>query len=175
MIIRDLFKYFSAFVPTAVLSDSFQVSEGTAYDAFKTELLAVGNTRRIAAIKSFIFGIDAEAVRQKISSVAGVYLFVDYSTVTSTVDETVDRKDDKLHVAVTVAEPQPHDRDQVATALSQDDTLAILNSIRRTMRIDDETYRWLIFPNTVQPFQEKALANSLGWTMEFDVQGVDIV
>lgn len=175
MIIQELFKYFSAFVPKAVLGDIFQVPEGSRYAALKKWCYNQGDGRRMADITSFIFGIDADSVRERISSVPGTYLFVDYSTVTSTIDEKVDRKDDRLHVAVTVAEPQPTDRDQVSTMLSQDRCLAIISAIRRAMRDDDQTVRWMVFPSTVQPFVSKALANSLGWSMEFDIIGVDIV
>lgn len=174
MIIKELYKYFSAFVPAAALEKSFQASEGSDYDTFKTSLANVSDARRIAGITSYIFGIDADRIRETISSVEGIYLFVDYSTITSTIDEKVDRKDDRMHVAITVAEPQSHERDQVATMLSQDNCLQIIRTIRAAMRNDDETVRWMVFPSTIQPFANKALANSLGWTMEFDIIGVDI-
>lgn len=176
MILKKLFEYFSDFVPVDALNRIFMASTGTAYDTFKTAVLARPSAARIAGLKDFVFGIEAESVQKRISAVTGTYLFVDYSTVTTTVDPKVDVKTDVFHVAVTVATPQPTDQDQVAEVLSQDNCLQIISTIRAKMRDDqDSDIDWMRFPTSIQPFVSKALANSLGWTMEFDVVGVDIV
>lgn len=177
MILQELFKYFSRFVPKAVLGDTFQASSGTAYNTFKTAVLALPDARRQNAIKSFIIGIDAEAIRERISQAPGTYLFVEYSTISTRIDHQTDRKEDRLHVAVTVATPFPNDQDQPANLLNSDDCLSIMRTIRQSLRDDfDATAKliWCEFPNSMQPFYNKALANSSGWTMEFDILGYDV-
>lgn len=177
MIIKDLFHYFSDFVPVDVLDRLFHASTGSDYDTLRSAAASRCSERRIPIIRDFIFGIEAESLQKRISQVTGTYLFVEYSTITSTVDEQVDVKTDAMHVAVTVAAPQNTDQDQAAELLNQDRCLEVLAAIRREMRddIDGDAVRWMRFPTSIQPFVAKALANSMGWTMEFDVAGVDIV
>lgn len=177
MIIKDLFNYFSDFVPAAALGELFHASTGTAYDTFRAAAAARTSQRRIAQIQDFIFGIEAESLQKRISQVKGLFLFVEYSTITSSIDTVVDVKTDVMHVAVTVAAPQDTEQDQAAELLNQDNCLAILSTIRSAMRddIDSDNVRWMRYPTSIQPFVAKALANSMGWTMEFDVAGVDIV
>lgn len=177
MIIKDILKYFAQFVPVAALNGIFHSSTGTAYDTLMNEMLSASSLRRIADIRDYIFGLDAESIRKRITSVTGVFLFVDYSTIESSINPVCDRKDDIFHVAVTVAVPHPDDQDQVAEALSQDLCLSIISQIRAAMRDDQDTVsgvKWVKWPATMRPFVAKELANAMGWTMEFDVAGVDI-
>ena len=89
MLIKDIFKYFAAFVPVDVLRRTFQLSSGADYNAFKTEVLQEESDHRLQGITDFIFGIDADMIRQRITSVHGPYLFVEYSRVTSTIHRKV--------------------------------------------------------------------------------------
>lgn len=178
MFIKDIFKYFSAFVPVDILERTFQLSSGAAYDAFKTEVLQEESDHRLTGITDFIFGIDADMIRQRITSVHGPYLFVEYNRITSTITSKVDRKDDRFHVALSVAAPHPDNYDLVGSALDQDTTLALISAIRRHMRDDDDPQRgiqWMEFPATLSVWSSKELANSHGWSMEFDILGVDII
>jgi len=103
---------------------------------------------------------------------------VEYSRVTSTIASKVDRKDDRFHVALSVAAPHPDNYDLVGSALDQDTTLALISAIRRHMRDDDDPQRgiqWMEFPATLSVWSSKELANSHGWAMEFDILGVDII
>jgi hypothetical protein len=46
------------------------------------------------------------------------------------------------------------------------------------MRNDDDLKRgivWMDYPATLTVFSSKALAASQGWSMEFDIYGIDIV
>lgn len=179
MILKDLFQYFSEFVPVAVLADTFQSSTGAPYDSLKTLVMRQADTARtLPGIRSFIIGVDAEAVRQKISQADGTFLFIEYSNVASRIDARTDRKEDRLHVAVTVATPIPSDWDQPAVLLSNDSCLEMMKTIRDALRDDrtaDGRVQWCEFPATLSPFYSRALANSSGWSMEFDVLGYDIV
>ena len=168
----------AAFVPVHVMARTFQLSSGQEYNAFKAEVLQAESDHRLPGITDFIFGIDADMIRQRITSVRGPYLFVEYSRVTSTIAAKVDRKDDRFHVALSVAAPQPDNYDLVGSALDQDTTLALISAIRRHMRDDDDPQRgiqWMEFPATLSVWSSKELSNSHGWSMEFDILGVDII
>ena len=178
MIVLDIFKYFAKFVPKDALCKTFRVPEGNEYHALMNDLLAEPSGREIEGITEYIFGTDQDKLTTVISSVSGIYLFVEYDRISSTVNTVTDRKDDRLHVAVTVACPVSDAVDLVGAAIINDKCLNILSSIRRHMREDDDLKRgieWMDYPATLTVFSSKALANSQGWSMEFDIYGIDMV
>lgn len=177
MLIKDLFTYFSKFVPTAALERAFINGSGAAYYAtLRSEVMAFPDNKRLVAIQDYIFGINSDSIQQRISSVKGIYLFVDYGVIRSEIN-AVDVKTDRMTIAVTVATPTPDSLDQPALAIAQDDCLTILSAIRRQMRQDYENgVEWLPHGSSeLAPFSSKALANSYGWTLTVTVEGVDIV
>lgn len=177
MMVFDILKYFSQFVSRAALDDFFLCPTGENYEQRMAEVLAVPDTFRDRSIGHLIFGVNTEAAKSKISQVHGKYLIVDYSHINSSVSH-LDVKTDYFHVAVTVAVPHPSDEDQFAQALRQDDCLTSLAAIRVVMRhaMDrDRHLEWTAWPQKMTPFVAPSLSNSYGWTMEFDIQGVDIV
>ena len=177
MILLSTLKYFSQFVSREALLDFFQASSGLAYDQAKEEVLAVSDGNRIPGLDHFVFGINSDAVKSKISSISGPYLFVDYSNIVSTLSKH-NVKTDSFHIAVTVAQVHPNDEDQFAETISQAECLEIMKAIRIRMRDDcdlDHCIEWLPFPTTITPFVAKELSNSYGFTMELDLKAVDIV
>lgn len=176
-ILKDIFLYMSQFVPKAAVCKLFVLGSGKGYDSLRREAMTAPDHNRIEHITDFIFGIDDEAVRKRISAVTGLYMFVDYSTISSSIS-TIDVKTDSFRLAVTVAHPTPEDQDQATELLWQDRALSVMRCIRRQMRDDFDRQKavfWLEFPTTIQPFVAHQLANSIGWTMEFDVRGIDMV
>lgn len=178
MIVLDIFKYFARFVHREVLQKTFRVPNGNDYKALMNDLLAEPSGREIDGITEFIFGTDSDKLSTVINSVAGIYLFVEYDRVSSTVNTATDRQDDLFHVAVTVACPVPDSMDLVSAAIINDKCLEILSSIRRRMREDEDLRRgieWMDYPATLTVFVSKALANSQGWSMEFNIYCIDKV
>lgn len=178
MIVMDIFRYFARFVPAEALKRTFRIPDGDDYSALMKSLLSAPSGREIDGITEYVFGTDTEKLTTVISAVTGIYLFVEYDRISSTVNTATDRKDDRLHVAVTVACPVPDSKDLVSSAIINDKCLEILSSIRRRMREDDDLKRgieWMDFPATLTVFASKALANSQGWSMEFDIYGIDMV
>lgn len=177
MLIKDLFTYFSKFVPTDALERAF-INGGSAadYTELRRAVLALPDSKRITAIQDYIFGINSDSIQQRISSVKGIYLFVDYGVIRSEIN-SVDVKTDRMTIAVTVATPTPDSLDQPALALAQDLCLTVLSDIRRQMREDyDSGVEWLPHGSSeLAPFSSKSLANSYGWTLTVTVEGVDIV
>jgi len=170
--IKELFKYFSAFVPLPALAKTFQMPSGEEYDAFRQEILSLHSDRRLEGIHDFVFGADPEKLKQRISDVKGTYLFVEYARVTTTINQKVDRQDNRFKISVTVAVPEPDNLDLVSCTLNQERCFTLIETIRAKMRDDDDLRRgivWMDFPATLTVWSSKALANSHGWSMEFDV------
>ena len=177
MILLLILKYFSQFISREGLQNFFQASSGSAYDYYKEEVCSVSDWNRIEGLKNFIFGINSDAIKSRISSVTGPYLFVDYSNIVSAVSKQ-DVKTDSLHIAITVAQSHSNDEDSFAETVGQAECLDILTTIRKHMRDDvdnDHFIEWLPFPTTITPFVAKDLANSYGFTMELDLKAIDIV
>ena len=177
MILLLILKYFSQFVSATALQNFFQASSGHTYDMACEDVYAVSDKNRIEGLDNFIFGINNDAVKLKISSITGPYLFIDYSNIVSTLSKQ-DVKTDSFHIAITVAQAHPNDEDQFAETLSQAECLEILKAIHKKMRDDaDLEYciEWLPFPTTITPFVAKDLSNSYGFTMELDLKAIDIV
>lgn len=175
MHILDIFRYFAAFVPKEALMRVFNNEDGQDYHEIKMELLSASDELRIPQIKDFIFGIDASSVQQRITSVKGMYLFVDYGNATSYIDRT-DVKTDRQHISLTVAIPTADNADQLRKAIDQDNCLSVIKIIRDQMREDDYKYgvNWLPSDaSTLQPFAAKELANSFGWSLDVNIEAVD--
>ncbi len=178
-ILSDTFCYFTRFVPVPALEAVFRLPSGNEHSELMKKVFEDlrDDPRHIEEIEDFIFSISQEGVQQRISNVKGVFLFVDYSAITSTVDR-VDVKTDRLRVAITVARPRPKDQDQATEMIWQDKMLDIIGRIREIMRADEDSAPslwWISFPTTIQPFHAPGLKNSMGWTMEFEITGTDIV
>lgn len=177
MILLLILKYFSQFVSREALLNFFLSSSGLAYDQARNEVMAISDDNRISGLDNFIFGINTDAVKSKISSISGPYLFIDYSNIVSSLSKQ-DVKTDSFHIAITVAQAHPNDEDQFAETLSQAECLEIMKAIRERMRDDvdlEYSIEWLPFPTTIAPFVAKDLSNSYGFTMELDLKAIDIV
>lgn len=177
-ILKEIFLYTSQFVSREAIKKLFVLDSGSVdYSQFMQEVLAYPDTSRNESISDFIFGIDENAVISRISQVSGLYMFVDYSTITSTIN-AVDVKSDVFRISITIARPSPENQDQATELLWQDKALEALTTIRKKMRDDfdgQSAIFWMKFPTSIKPFVAHTLANSIGWSMEFDVQGIDMV
>lgn len=175
-LLKKAFLYFSQFASAKAVERFFVLSSGLDYEALKNETLDLADTFRNPDIKDFVFGIDITAVQRRVSSLQGMFLFVDYSTITSSID-SVDVKTDRFRMSVTVAVPTPEDHDQATEMLAQDRALDAISAIRRKMRddFDESAVFWMEFPTSVQPIVARPLANSIGWSMEFEIRAIDAV
>lgn len=177
MILLLILRYFSQFVSREALENFFQASSGLVYDQSKEEVMSMPDWNRIDGLDNFVFGINTDAVKTRISSISGPYLFVDYSNIVSTLSRQ-DVKTDSFHIAVTVAQSHSGDEDAFTETLKQAECLEIMKMLRESMRNDvDEHFciEWLPFPTTISPFVAKELSGSYGFTMELDLKAIDVV
>lgn len=183
MILRDLFLFLSKFVSRDALNDFFIPPTAGLYSGplndhsiLEANAKAIGDTDRIPFLTAIIFGIDEESIRQRISSVQGGFLFVEYSAITSYINQ-YDTKIDKMHVGITVASPLPDDSPQDNQLIVMDNSLEAIRTIRGALRADYEIGKiWLpMEASTLTPFHSKALANSYGWTLELNAELIDLV
>lgn len=177
-ILRNSFLYFARFLTQDALEAAFRLSSGDKHQQLLDQVSTLPTDRQIPAIKDFIFSINKETVQKRIDNVKGTYMLLEYSTVSSKINQSVDVKTDSFRVALTIACPRPQDQDNATEMIWQDELLDIISEIRQHMRNDLDTEAsvwWFSFPNTIVPIVASALGNSMGWAMEFDIMGTDIV
>lgn len=176
-ILNDIFLYFARFLTPTAMEAAFRLPSGEKHQQLLDMVNSLPTDRQIPGIEDFVFSISRESVQKRIDNIKGVFLFLEYSTITSRID-SVDVKTDSAKVAITIARPRPQDQDDATEMLWQDEMLGIISAIRKHMRndLDSElSVWWLRFPTTIQAFVAPSLGNSMGWTMEFEIQGIDIV
>ena len=81
MILLLILKYFSQFVSREALQNFFQTSSGHGYDMAREEVLTIPDDNRIQGLDHYVFGVNSDAIKSRISSISGPYLFVDYSNI----------------------------------------------------------------------------------------------
>lgn len=177
-ILQDIFLYFAKYTTEEAISKVF--SKGLTPDPKYISLheKAIATASGIfPAITDYIFGVNEEAVKRRISQVKGIYLFVDYGNISS-ITSSKGVKEDSFQLAVTVAKPVSSSTfDQAEDILITEQLLEIIQTIRRDLREDrsDPFVQRLSFPNDITPFFARELSNSYGWTLMFQMKGIDIV
>lgn len=177
MILQDIFHYFSKYPSVNAINKFFNKSTSSQdYEEMKAK--ALGACKEIfPEITDFIFGVDETHVQNQISQVKGIYLFIDYGNITSKVDK-LNVKSDSMQLAITVAKPLSSGTyDQAEEILITEQLLKIISSIRKDLREDrsDPFVQRLSFPNDITPFFARELSNSYGWTLMFNISGIDMV
>lgn len=125
----------------------------------------------------FIFGNDEKSLREQISSFTGMYTFVDFGEVDSSIDK-YNCIGDTFSMAITVAFPFGANivsSDDIL--LKQDEALTVINRLKKQMRDDQRSIAWLKYlsaSNRTIPFVAPDLARSIGWTLTFNLEGADL-
>lgn len=175
-LLQEIFLYFAKYIHTSVMERIFTkaAADGSPYRLLREKAMATAEGI-FPEITDYIFGVDEETVRQRISYVRGTYMFVDYGNISSSEDSR-SVKSDEFNLAVTIARPRSSASvDMAEEILLADSLLQIVAAIRNDMRRDDSDsfVQRLMFPHDIIPFFAAELSNSSGWTLMFKMKGVD--
>lgn len=177
MILQNIFHYFCRYPSVAAVEKFFNKKNASIdYSVMKAKALDACK-ETFPQITDFIFGVNEEQVRKQISQVRGIYMFIDYGNITSK-ENAYKVKEDAMQLAITVAKPLSSGTyDQAEEILITEELLKIISSIRRDLREDrtDPFVQKLTFPNDITPFFARELSNSYGWTLMFNISGIDMV
>lgn len=177
MILQDIFHYFCRYPSITAINSFFnRNSSMEGYLEMKQKALEACE-EKFPEITDYIFGVNEDQVKKQISLVKGIYLFIDYGNITSREDR-LKVKEDVMQLAVTVAKPTSSGTyDLAEEILITEKLLGIITSIRKEMREDrsDPFVRRLSFPHDITPFFARDLSNSYGWTLMFNISGIDMV
>lgn len=176
--IKELLLYFAGYVDRQVMTDCFRngSSRDTEYADMQSRVHTLPLYGHLPEIRHIVFGDSLEKVRRTINGFTGLYLFIDYGTIVSTLDSRQSCQD-TLSCAVTVAGKISDQADLVEEQLLSDRTLALLNRLRARMVADSARYAWLTLMSgrhQMDPFVSPEL-KSIGWTLTFSIDAQDLL
>jgi len=178
--IIDLFSYFARFPDRAGVLNLFNngASSLSGYATLLEEMNKLPEVSLLQDIKSYVFGQSFDAVKSRVDSISGTYLFVDFGEFNSQLNGSSSIVNTQK-VACTVACKLPGSSDLVENAIASDNTLSLLAQLAAQLIKDAEnhTVAWLSRRNMkvfdIIPFVAKEL-NSIGWTLMFSTESDDL-
>lgn len=179
MILENTFLFFARYPEhSGVMKNFNKTSSNDSYVSFKSKADALENRSLFPEVTDYVFGVSDEAVKKKISSVRGLFLFVDYGNIRTTTN-ALNVKKDSFDLSVTIAKPFSSNTgsDSVEEIIIVDRTLELLKLIRNDIMADksDPFVKMLTMPTEIIPFASKELSNSFGFSMIFQLEGIDMI
>ena len=181
-LIADTFAYFAKYPLLAGVLKNFVKNSSpyfTGYDTLKQTATNLTPNSIIPGITDYVFGVDENIVKNRIEQINGIYLFVDYGNLNSSLTEPQKTEVGELIIAVTVArKTPPNDLDSIESILLADKTLEYITTIKDTMKHESQRSIFLknmVFPVDISPWFARELFNSCGWTMSFRKRGVHLI
>lgn len=177
-LIINLLLYFARFPSRQAILDIFNKgrSDIPGYEALKNIISAMPGDPVLPDIENFVFGPNLDAVKKRISQIAGYYLFVDYSNIASQVDKS-NRIADTFTLAATIAyKTSEFAGDLIDQALISASTLDMLVKMRNQMIAEQRekiSYRFISDKHSINPFISPEF-ESIGWTLMFEQSAPDI-
>ena len=176
--IKELLLYFARYLNRQVVKAIFRNGSSTdaEYATLQTSVSQLPENGRLPQLCHFVMGDSIDKVRRAIDGFSGLYLFVDYGTITSIQDSKASWSD-TLSMAVTVAGKISDQADLVEEQLLSDRTLDLLNRMRAWMVADSEEQSWLRYMSgrhQMDPFTAPEL-KSIGWTLTFTIDAQDLL
>lgn len=177
-ILQDIFFYFAKFPAKAGVLKNFNRASGSEdYNALRNRVDAMEVHSLYPLIADYLIGTTDEAVKKKIQSISGIYMFIDYGVI-NTSEDSLHIKSEEVEISITLAKPiSSNQMDQIEYVLLGDQLLKIIAEIRELMRMDrnSDFVRRLTFPTEIIPYNSTILNNSFGWSMIFRMRGVELI
>ncbi|MCC8186482.1 MAG: hypothetical protein LIP08_02945 [Bacteroides sp.] len=176
--ILDLFKYYASFPAIEGVKSIFSNGRSTnpLYASLQKEIEQLPTHSRIPEINHYVFGQSYDAVKSRIDTLDGIYLFLEFGELSSGRDNK-NSIQDTFRIAVTIAGKTTNTTDLVEQALLTDHTLRLIHQLRVLQFSDQAQHPWLkeiSNRHTIEPFVYKEFS-SLGWTILYNREGTDIL
>jgi len=179
MILENTFLFFARYPDHAGVMKNFnKKSLAENYNAFKSKAEALSVKSKYPEIADYVFGVSDDAVKKRITAITGLYLFVDYGNIRTTENQLKVKKDN-FDLSVTIAKPFSSNlgMDSIEEIVIIDRTLELLKLIRNDIMAikDDPFVKMLTLPTDIIPFSSRELNNSYGFSMIFQLEGIDMI
>lgn len=126
-------------------------------------------------ISDFVFGADEEPIKKVIQTFSDYYLLVDFGDITSSKDDN-SRIVDSFNISFTIARVvKDSDMDIAASTIIFDKCLSMAADIKRHLiKMSKPWCKDIEGNSTFSPFIAREM-NSIGWSLIFDRQGLDLL
>ena len=177
-LIKDIFMFFARFPRREGVLSIFNAgrSDLPEYAEWKAAVAAMPDPL-MPDVGHYVFGVDEQAVSNRINTVDDFFLFVDYGQIENELDRVNNRRESFL-IAITVAYPsRDTDNDLVERAIRSDRALNILCRIRARMIDEEKCTPWLKnfqADHIITPWVSDTMP-SYGWTAIIRRQGFDML
>jgi hypothetical protein len=179
MILENTFLFFARYPDhSGVMKNFNKKSPAESYLSLKDEAASLSVKSIYPEITDYVFGVSDEAVKKRISTIQGLYLFVDYGNIRTT-ENVLKVKKDSFDLSLTIARPFSSNSglDAVEELIIIDRTLELLSLIKSDIseNREDPYVKKLTMPTEIIPFASKELSNSFGFSMVFQLEGIDMI
>jgi hypothetical protein len=173
--IISIYRYYSKFVPKAVLSKLFKqpnISRNAGYSELVAEIMAQPDTHVVPEIGTFIVSANDKYVKDTVKNSTGIVLFVEYGQFSFNPIATNGVKEG---ISINVArEYNIADNDNLNEALLMNECDNIINGILMQMRADQEELEscglnnMITFPADIFPIDPSKFNDRSGWSASFN-------
>lgn len=176
--ILQLLKYFAGYPQKEGVLSMFSngASQFPEYVELMEHIEALPDPR-LPEIENFVFGQSYDTVKQRIDTITGNYLFIDFGEFSST-RSSRNSISDKQKLAATIAMKVEDTADTVEVGIVSQITLSSLVELRKLLIRDSETQKlpWdgvITDQQDIIPFVSPEF-KSIGWTFMFSTEVADL-
>lgn len=173
MEIIDIIKYFAKFPSRANIDNWFASPDAAipGYSDLQDYINALPDPL-IPDITDFIVGMDEEKIANRIRSIDGFFMYVEYGNIRASQLDNYRKRSTDFNLAVIIAcHYNSRNIDNMAEALVMDNALTYMMQLAEQMKTDDALVcgnkRLLDGPLTFTPIPPFLLYQSYGWELSF--------
>lgn len=178
MILQTIFLFFARYPDhNGVMKNFNKASSTAAYTTLKQSASGLTIKDIFPEITDYVFGVSDNAVKKRIQTISGLYLFVDYGNIRTSKNQ-LNVRQDNFDLSVTLARPFSSNQfDSIEEVIMVDRYLELIKLIRDDMYSNkaDPFVQMLTMPTEIIPFASAELNNSFGFSMVFQMQGIDMI
>lgn len=182
MIIQDIIKEFALLTDKSGVLENFDrsASDHPGYAALKAEIEAFQDAPVLPEIKDFIFGLNADAVNERIRTITGPFMLLDYGIIRG--NNVLRDAGSSLRFIFSAIIAQPFNSrnlDPMEEMLWNDTLMGYVTRMLKHFEAADinrcATKRMLDGGVTISPVEPAVLLNCVGWDVSFERNASEIM
>lgn len=176
-LLNDTLKYFAKFPQRSAVLEMFNkgTSDIPEYAFLKSQVENLPEHTLFPIIRDFIFDVSEETVVEKINSLPGVFMFVDYGDMRMEQYGPARVQQHFFTLAVTIAQRTTTPQyDNVERLIISDEMHALLHRIIGVMQKDSDAFcKRISFPYSATPAIARTTFQAIGWTVKFELKNIE--
>ncbi len=175
-LLYDTLRYFAKFPQHSAVLEMFNkgVSDIPVYAFLKSQIANLPEHSIFPDIVDFIFDVSEETVVEKINSLSGVFMFVDYGDMRTELYGPAKVQQHFFTLAITIAQRITIAQyDNVERLIISDDMHNLLHRVIGVMQKDSDSFcKRISFPYSATPAIARTTFQAIGWTVKFELKNI---